>query len=169
MSRTVEDKSMLHDARSTENSRLLELPDEQLLKEDAIARLLTTSLSKLRRLRAIGQGPPSVKIGKSVRYRVGDLRRWLDLLGEKGDSPLEGDVIPHKLRATSRPISLDDRPLTSSRPMRPLLLSKRQTASLLNVCGRTVDVLISRGQLKVHRVGTRVLVVTESVERYVRG
>ena len=66
MSRTVEDKSMLHDAGSTENSRLLELPDEQLLKEDAIARLLTTSLSKLRRLRAIGQGPPSVKISEKA-------------------------------------------------------------------------------------------------------
>lgn len=25
-----------------------------------------------------GDGPPMVKIGRSVRYRVGDLRAWID-------------------------------------------------------------------------------------------
>lgn len=59
---------------------LAQWTDDQLLDEVAVGQVLTQSLSKLRRLRATGEGPPVLKIGKSVRYRVGDLRRWLESL-----------------------------------------------------------------------------------------
>lgn len=49
----------------------------------------------------------------------------------------------------------------------PLLLSVQQTARLLNLCDRTVWVLIEKRQLRSKRVGRRVLVPRVSVEEFV--
>lgn len=82
--------------------------------------------------------------------------------------------MPRNLR-TTRPSPLDDngnRPLISSRPvqyMRPLLLGRRQTASALGCCIRSVDNLISSGQLVTRKIGSRVLVTAASLERFASG
>lgn len=36
-----------------------------------------------------GDGPPMIRIGRSVRYRVGDLRTWID--AQRVCSAAEGD------------------------------------------------------------------------------
>jgi excisionase family DNA binding protein len=50
----------------------------------------------------------------------------------------------------------------------PLLISKRQTAELLNLCLRTVDYLIAAKELAAIRVGKRVLVKYASVLAFTR-
>lgn len=42
------------------------------------AKITGLSPATLNTLRSRGGGPPFVKIGKSVRYRVADLHHWLD-------------------------------------------------------------------------------------------
>lgn len=52
--------------------------------------------------------------------------------------------------------------------MEVLLLDKKQTAALLGVSARTVHSLIRLGRLKAKRIGRRVLVAREEVERFAR-
>ncbi len=47
-----------------------------------------------------------------------------------------------------------------------LLYSKKESALLLSVSLRTVDYLISRGELRTKRIGKRALVLAESLEQY---
>ena len=50
---------------------------EELITEQELARLLSVSLSTVKRLRASGEGPP-VRIGKrAIRYRRSDVQAWL--------------------------------------------------------------------------------------------
>jgi excisionase family DNA binding protein len=48
------------------------------MTEAAVARLLAVSLSTVKRLRASGEGPPAIKVGKrAIRYRRSDVEAWL--------------------------------------------------------------------------------------------
>jgi excisionase family DNA binding protein len=50
----------------------------ELMTEAAVARLLAVSLSTVKRLRASGEGPPAIKVGKrAIRYRRSDVEAWL--------------------------------------------------------------------------------------------
>jgi Helix-turn-helix domain len=49
---------------------------EKLLTEDAVAQLISRSVSTLRRDRVAGTGIPFVKIGRQVRYRESDVERF---------------------------------------------------------------------------------------------
>jgi len=49
-----------------------------------------------------------------------------------------------------------------------ILHSKREAAQLLGVSVRTVDGLIKGGELRVRRVGRRVLVTRHSIEEFAR-
>lgn len=51
---------------------------DKLLNEHDVARILSVSVSKLRRWRLFGQGPRYIKIGASVRYRPEDVKAYLD-------------------------------------------------------------------------------------------
>ena len=51
-------------------------PDDSFLAPPAVADLLATSPGQLAKLRMRGEGPPFVKLGRSVLYRLGDLRQW---------------------------------------------------------------------------------------------
>jgi hypothetical protein len=45
------------------------------------------STSYLERLRVVGGGPPFIKVGKAVRYKLADLDTWLE--GQKRGSTSE--------------------------------------------------------------------------------
>lgn len=53
------------------------MSDQLLMTEAQAARMLSISPRKLWQLRKDG-AIPYVPIGKSVRYRVSDLQRWID-------------------------------------------------------------------------------------------
>ena len=53
-----------------------ELPDPLYLAEET-ASLLKSNPRTLERWRSIGTGPPFVKIGRRVAYRLSDLQAWL--------------------------------------------------------------------------------------------
>jgi excisionase family DNA binding protein len=55
----------------------------ELLTEAQVARLLTVSLSTMKRLRRAGDGPPFVRISKrGIRYRRADVDAWLSRRSE---------------------------------------------------------------------------------------
>ena len=54
------------------------------------------------------------------------------------------------------------------KPERPLLLTQRQAAALLNVSERTIRNLIRARKLPVKFIGRRCLIPTDAVERFAR-
>jgi predicted DNA-binding transcriptional regulator AlpA len=53
------------------------IPDA-LLNEHDVARITGLSIASVRRWRLLKQGPRYVKISSAVRYRVEDLKAWLE-------------------------------------------------------------------------------------------
>jgi predicted DNA-binding transcriptional regulator AlpA len=51
---------------------------EALLNEHDVARITGLSVASVRRWRLLQQGPKFIKIGSAVRYRIEDVRAWLD-------------------------------------------------------------------------------------------
>jgi predicted DNA-binding transcriptional regulator AlpA len=49
-----------------------------LLNEKEAARFLSMSYRTLQSWRSAGEGPPYLKLGRSIRYRRGDLIAWID-------------------------------------------------------------------------------------------
>ncbi len=49
-----------------------------LLTTSQTAQLLSCSQSTLAKYRLTGDGPPFVKFGSTVRYRIEDLEKWTD-------------------------------------------------------------------------------------------
>ncbi len=52
-------------------------PDRLMLQDEMCAHLGGISVRTLRYWTANGTAPPSIRIGKHLRYRVGDYRAWL--------------------------------------------------------------------------------------------
>ena len=50
----------------------------------------------------------------------------------------------------------------------PILVSRRTAGRLLNLCLRTISKLIASGELRAKRVGKRVLLLREDLERFAR-
>lgn len=50
-----------------------------------------------------------------------------------------------------------------------LLYTKQESAELLSLSPRTIDNLIARNELRVKRVGKRVLIISDSLQRFVHG
>lgn len=50
----------------------------------------------------------------------------------------------------------------------PLLVSKREAASLLAVCVRTIDNLISQKQLPCRRIGRRTLIPFAAIQQFAK-
>src|SRR3954471_1605301 len=57
---------------------LAPMPDDQWLTDRELAKWLGLSQAKLKKDRKRKIGLPAHKIGRSVRYRVGEVRAWLD-------------------------------------------------------------------------------------------
>ena len=52
--------------------------DEELMTEEQVAKLLTVSVSTVKRLRVSGEGPRSIRISpRVVRYRRQDVLDWM--------------------------------------------------------------------------------------------
>ena len=58
--------------------------EHPLLNDRDLARLTKFSVQTIQRRRLRGDGPPSIKIGGSVRYRWEDVMRWLDAQSNGG-------------------------------------------------------------------------------------
>ena len=56
----------------------MSVADSSLLTVEQAAELLTLSSSTLNKRRTTGGGPPFVKLGRSVRYRLADVTAWLE-------------------------------------------------------------------------------------------
>ena len=52
---------------------------EALLNVNALAEYLDIPQATLYQWRARGEGPPGIRVGRYVRYRVSDVERWLDV------------------------------------------------------------------------------------------
>lgn len=52
-------------------------PDRLLTQDELRALLGGISDRTLRKWAADGNGPPAIRLGKHIRYRVGDYRDWL--------------------------------------------------------------------------------------------
>jgi predicted DNA-binding transcriptional regulator AlpA len=50
---------------------------ERLLKPDEAAKFLRLSLSWLAKRRATGDGPPFIRLGRSIRYSETAILRWM--------------------------------------------------------------------------------------------
>lgn len=53
--------------------------------------------------------------------------------------------------------------------MENLLVTRQEAAGALRICLRTVDLMISRGDLRVRRIGRRVLIPSTEVRRLAAG
>lgn len=53
------------------------MPTEPLLRTPDVARILGVSITKLEHMRCDGFGPPWIRVGRSVRYRPGDLDAYI--------------------------------------------------------------------------------------------
>ncbi len=51
---------------------------ENLLNENDVSRITGLSVASVRRWRLLRQGPKYLKLGAAVRYRLEDIRSWLD-------------------------------------------------------------------------------------------
>ena len=52
--------------------------------------------------------------------------------------------------------------------MEPILVSRKDAATLLGLSLRTVDNLLTRGQLAARKVGRRTLILRSALERFAR-
>ena len=65
--------------------------EEHLITECEAAELLVLSVKTLRNWRLSGYGPPHLKVGRLVRYRLSDLKAWVTTCertstSDRGDS-----------------------------------------------------------------------------------
>jgi len=58
---------------------------DELLTEQELADLLKVSVRTVRSWRTEGTGPPSLRIGRGVRYRRRDVDAWLEQQAEDRD------------------------------------------------------------------------------------
>jgi len=58
------------------------LAESFLLKENAVAQYLAVSVQKIRVMRKKGEGPPFIRIGKSIRYTVASLQDYITSLSK---------------------------------------------------------------------------------------
>jgi hypothetical protein len=64
------------------------MEQQNLLNEHEAAKLLRVSVQLLRKWRAIGSGPKHIKLGKCVRYSIGDVEGFIASKRHRGDEPI---------------------------------------------------------------------------------
>ncbi|MDT0143166.1 helix-turn-helix domain-containing protein [Microbacterium sp. PRC9] len=62
--------------------RLAGLGLEPMLTTSELAEYLGVHVQAIYDLRADGRGPAGIRVGRELRYRVSDVRNWLDRLHE---------------------------------------------------------------------------------------
>lgn len=58
------------------------LGNNVMLNEKRVSEIVGMSVAWLRKQRYSGQGIPSMKVGRSVRYRKDDVDAWINMLAE---------------------------------------------------------------------------------------
>ena len=51
---------------------------EPLLSNDQLAEMVNVPVGTVRKWRHEGTGPPALKVGRHVRYRLADVEAWLE-------------------------------------------------------------------------------------------
>ena len=74
--------SDLEHLRVMDTERLFGLGLEPVLTTSELAEYLGVHVQALYDLRTDGRGPSGIRVGREIRYRVSDVRRWLDGLHE---------------------------------------------------------------------------------------
>lgn len=74
-----------------------------LMKEHAVAQYLAVSVQKIRVMRKKGEGPPFIKIGKSIRYTIIGLQAYLRSLSDAPKAVLV--EIPSITTRAQRPLN----------------------------------------------------------------
>lgn len=64
--------------------------DDRLLSRSEVHTIFGLTQRYLEVAAVKGNGPPMIKIGRSVRYRVADLRQWIE--GQRVSSTSEGSA-----------------------------------------------------------------------------
>jgi len=67
---------MVHTSPRSDN--LQPFPTAEVVSERPAAVLLGVSVALLRKWRRVGGGPPYLRIGRLVRYRLPDLRKFME-------------------------------------------------------------------------------------------
>ena len=67
--------------------QLAELGLERMLTTRELAEYLGVKVQAIYDLRADGRGPAGIPIGRELRYRVSDVRGWLDRMHEPDPQP----------------------------------------------------------------------------------
>jgi excisionase family DNA binding protein len=65
-----------------DNERLSGLGLEPVVTTSELAEYLGVHVQAIYDLRTDGRGPSGIRVGREIRYRVSDVRRWLDGLHE---------------------------------------------------------------------------------------
>ena len=69
-----------------DTERLFGLGLEPVLTTSELAEYLGVQVQAIYDLRTDGRGPSGIRVGREIRYRVSDVRRWLDGLHEPESS-----------------------------------------------------------------------------------
>ena len=69
-----------------DTERLFGLGLEPVLTTSELAEYLGVQVQAIYDLRTDGRGPSGIRVGREIRYRVSDVRRWLDGLHEPQQS-----------------------------------------------------------------------------------
>lgn len=72
--------------RVMEPERISGLGLEPMLTTSELAEYVGVHVQAIYDLRADGRGPAGIRIGRELRYRISDVRRWLDRLHEPESS-----------------------------------------------------------------------------------
>lgn len=72
-------------------------PDLGFLTADELSERIGVSVSKLRRMRAEGGGPPFVKLGQHVRYPVRELLKWEQTHVQRHTSDRRGALLDEEV------------------------------------------------------------------------
>ena len=80
----------LEHLRVMDTEKLLGLGLEPVLTTSELAEYVGVQVQAIYDLRTDGRGPSGIRVGREIRYRVSDVRRWLDSLHEP--APALGDL-----------------------------------------------------------------------------
>ena len=80
----------LEHLRVMDTEKLLGLGLEPVLTTSELAEYVGVHVQAIYDLRTDGRGPSGIRVGREIRYRVSDVRRWLDSLHEP--APALGDL-----------------------------------------------------------------------------
>jgi len=72
-----------------DTEKLLGLGLEPVLTTSELAEYVGVQVQAIYDLRTDGRGPSGIRVGREIRYRISDVRRWLDSLHEP--EPALGD------------------------------------------------------------------------------